>query len=152
MRRVVKVTLEMPPTSNHIYTKAPGGGRMLTRLARSWKKKAVGHMVRDSGLGFQDGLDPNKRYWVEFVFFFEAVENKGWNEFYKKGEKEGQRKAAMRWKKIDLSNRVKLLEDSVQEAVGVDDSATFAQVLQKNVDERDPRVEVSMFQLEEEDV
>ena len=82
--RVLKVSLPMPPTSNNIYANAHGK-RVMKTEARAWKRRAVSFMVRDAGLGLQDGLDPNVKYWLDLHFFFEQVENKGWHERYKRG-------------------------------------------------------------------
>ena len=146
-----EATLSLPPTSNNIYFNVPGGGRQLTNEARSWKKKAVGLIVRETGLGFQEAFDTNVKYWLDLAFYFEQVENKNWLEFYKRGPKKGQRKGENRWKKMDLSNRIKLAEDAVKVATGVDDSATFIHVLSKDCDPENPRVEIKLFQMRDDE-
>lgn len=148
--RVVRAVLELPPTSNNIYFNQPGGGRSLTTEARSWKRRAIGEVVRQGKIGLQEAFDYERKYWLELHFFFEAVINKGWNEFYKRGPKKGQRKAQSKWKKMDLSNRVKLVEDAVKGATGVDDSCTFAHFLLKDCDPDNPRVEVALFTIKED--
>lgn len=149
-RKSLRVSLSLPPTSNNIYFNKPGEGRQLTGEARSWKKRAVTKIVRDTGLGFQDGWDPNVMYELDLYFYFEQIENKAWGEFYKRGPKKGQRKSENRWKKIDLSNRVKLVEDAVKAAVGIDDCATFEHYLSKRCSSENPRVEIFLFEIKED--
>lgn len=146
----LQVALPMPPTSNHIYINQRGGGRVKTNEARSWQNRAVKEIMRSTGLAMQTGFDPTCRYWLDLCFYFEEVTNKGWSEFYTRGPKKGLRKAETKWKKIDLSNRLKLLEDTLKIAVGVDDSATFVLHLIKECDPERPRVEVSLFSITED--
>lgn len=145
----ISATLPLPPTSNNIYTSARGM-RIKTREARSWQNRAVKEILRQSDLGIQDAFDPNRMYWLDLHFFFAAVVNKGWDERYNRGKKRGQRKAESKWKKIDLGNRLKLLEDTVKIAVGVDDCATFVLHLTKDCDPKNPRVFVQLFSMPED--
>jgi Holliday junction resolvase RusA-like endonuclease len=146
-RYKISATLPLPPTSNNIYINRREGGRVKSTEARSWQNRAVKEIVRQSGLTVQDEFDPTRMYWLDLHFYFKEVINKGWNEYYKRGGKKGQRKAENKWKKIDLGNRLKLLEDTVKIAVGVDDSATFVLHLIKDCDSENPRVEVQMFSM-----
>jgi Holliday junction resolvase RusA-like endonuclease len=146
----LSATLAMPPTSNNIYTSS-SGKRVKTTQARSWQNRAVKEIMRQSGLTIQSEFDPNRMYWLDLHFFFEAVINKGWNERWQRGKKQGQRKAETKWKRIDLGNRLKLLEDTVKNAVGVDDSATFVLHLTKDCDPTNPRVEVRMYSMPEDE-
>lgn len=148
-RQKISVVLPMPPTSNNIYANKPGGGRTKTTHARSWQNRAVKSIIRDAKLGFQDGLDPNKRYLLILVFYFDQIINKGWGQFYKKGKKKGQMKVETKWKKIDLSNRIKLAEDTMKIASGVDDCATMALLLLKECDPENPRLVMELIELPE---
>jgi Holliday junction resolvase RusA-like endonuclease len=140
----IHATLSMPPSSNHIYFNIHGGGRGMTGEAKSWKKKATTQVINQNRLQFSQPLDPNEKYDLTLHFYFAEIENKGWNEFFTRGEKAGQRKAETRWKRMDLSNRVKLVEDAIKDAVGVDDSCTFIHTLAKDHDPENPRVEVTL--------
>lgn len=146
----VRASLPLPPTSNNIYADKSGGGRVKTTEARSWQNRAVKEIMRQSGLGIQDEFDEERMYWLDLHFFFEAVVNKGWYERYKRGPKKGRRKAGSKWKKIDLGNRLKLLEDTIKNSVGVDDSATFVLHLTKDCDPGNPRVEVQLYTMAED--
>lgn len=146
----MSATLEMPPTSNNIYISI-GKRRQKSSLARAWQNRAVRDIMRQSNLTVQNEFDPERMYWLDLTFYFDQVVNKGWSEFYKRGPKKGQRKADTKWKKIDLGNRLKLLEDTVKAAVGVDDSSTFVLHLTKDCDPDNPRVEVCMYSMPSED-
>lgn len=145
----IAVELTLPPTSNHIYTNR-GGKRILSNEARSWKRRAVSLISRTAKLGWMAELDVNSRYLLVLVFYFDYLENKGWSESYTRGPKKGKRKAETRWRKIDLSNRIKLAEDAMKEATGVDDSATFAQILLKEEDAKNTRLSMTLVQIPEE--
>jgi|GEM_PF-4710106 len=146
----LQATLEMPPTSNNIYISV-GKRRQKSSLARAWQNRAVKEITRQSNLTIQSEFDPERMYWLDLTFYFDVVVNKGWHEFYKRGAKKGQRKADSKWKKIDLGNRLKLLEDTVKIAAGVDDSSTFVLHLIKTCDPKNPRVEVCLYSLPSED-
>lgn len=150
MTEKLRVVLPMPPTSNNIYADKGGGGRVKTTEARSWQIRAVKEIMRQARLGIQDQFDEEKMYWLDLHFFFDQVVNKGWSEFYSRGKKKGQRKAETKWKKIDLGNRLKLLEDTVKNVTGVDDSATFVLHLTKDLDPSNPRVEVRLYEMGDE--
>jgi Holliday junction resolvase RusA-like endonuclease len=143
----IEATLPLPPTSNNIYVDRAGGGRTKTTEARSWQRRATKDIMRQSDLTIQAEFDPDRMYWMDLHFFFAAVINKKWQERYKRGPKKGQRKGENKWKKIDLSNRIKLLEDTVRNAVGVDDCSTFVLHLTKDCDPDNPRVEVAMYSI-----
>lgn len=140
---MIQAVLDMPPTSNNIYFNIRGGGRGLTTEARSWKRRAVGEIVRQNKLGLlTEGVDPNLAYAFALHYYFADVENRGWHELYTRGVKNGQRKAASRWKKMDLGNRDKLIQDALKNALGVDDSSIFERIEIKDVDPKNPRVEI----------
>lgn len=124
---------ELPPSSNKIYFQ----GTRLTRHAREYGERFAHYMAIKHGHEIID-IDPKKLYAVHLRFFFESLVNAGWTE----RDRKGQRKAKSPYKKIDLTNRVKLLEDCLRDAIGVDDSQTFAVSLEKHHDPDNPRVEI----------
>lgn len=148
--KTVKVTLTMPPSSNHIYINK-SGGRIKTAEARAWQNKAVREIIEQAKLGFQENLDQNKQYALLMTFYFKQIINKGWGEIYKKGDKKGQRKSQNKWKRVDLSNRVKLAEDAMKIATGVDDSSTMASILIKTCDPQNPRLYMELIELVNEE-
>jgi hypothetical protein len=100
----------LPPSANHAYFNIPGGGRTLTSKGKKFKKETSAHIVRHY---------PTELRWLlrdipiglAVRFHFQQLVNKGWPD-----------KAKTRYKKIDASNRLKLLEDAVADATGTDDS------------------------------
>jgi len=63
-----------------------------------------------------------KRLRLTVDLYFSAVENKGWS----------TGKAKTRYKRIDVSNRAKLLEDALFSGVGIDDSLIFELIMRKH--------------------
>ena len=65
-------------------------------------------------------LKPNTGYLLKVRFRFTDLENKTW-----------PTSAKTRYKRIDASNRLKLLEDVIAEVSGIDDSQNLTVVLEK---------------------
>jgi hypothetical protein len=100
----------LPPSANHAYFNIPRGGRALTREGRAYKIGAIAHLAqnfRREMLLFKK----NTPYLFFVRFFCEEVENKTY-----------PASARNRYKKVDGSNRLKLLEDALKDAAGIDDS------------------------------
>lgn len=138
----------LPPSSNNIYNTIPGHGRRLSTPARQFQMKAM-RVIQQEGRAALLKLKQNVPYQLKLVFYFPEVENKGWYETWTRGPKQGQRKAETRYKRIDLSNRIKLLEDTVADALGIDDCHTFRLVIEKEHDPKRPRVEVFLTPMPE---
>lgn len=119
---MIKVWLPfLPPTSNNIYIRHPQGkGRILSREARVFKIKAMNAIQQQGKVAFVK-LPQNKPYKLELIFFFKQVENK-------------KSSTGARYKKIDISNLVKLAEDTLAEAIGIDDCHNFKVTLEKHCD------------------
>ncbi len=120
----------LPPSSNHIYYQ----GTRLTKQAKEYAERFAHFMAQNYGPEINE-IDPNLLYALHLRFFFPTVVNESW--FATKG-----RKAKDKYKKFDLSNRIKLLEDCIRDAVAVDDSHTFALSQEKHHDPQNPRIEV----------
>lgn len=107
--------------------------------------------------------DPELIYRFDMIAYFDSLENPGWFEFYekdtyytkaskdgkhKKGElknRKGERKAKTRYKRIDVDNRVKFIQDCVSKSVGIpDDAQIFIGSQEKREDPDNPRVEVTV--------
>jgi len=126
----------LPPSSNHIYIR----GTVLTKEAREFAERFSKFFATNHGHEVID-INPKDIFALHLVFHM-AVMNEGWLE---RG-KSGQRKAKDRYKRVDLSSRVKLLEDCIRDAIGVDDSHTFA-ASQMKCHEKDPgrhRIEIAI--------
>lgn len=133
----------LPPTSNHIYkNKRGGGGRFLTPLAEQFKLAVKTHLA-DKYLHTIMSLNPDGIYYVFFKFFMERddVFNKGF------GKKRG---AKSKYNRLDISNRIKLIEDAFKDAIGIDDCQFFLIKAGKYVSPN-PRVEIQFAELPESD-
>jgi hypothetical protein len=100
----------VPPTVNHAYFNLPRGGRTLSKEGKKYKVETAAYLVRTYPAELQQ-LKKNVAYGVAIKLYFEKILNDTWPE-----------KAESRYKRIDASNRIKLLEDAFITAAGTDDS------------------------------
>lgn len=133
----------------------------LTEEAQRLKIRVKHAVIGVIGTVMAFPTDPELIYRFDLIAYFEALENPGWFEFWKedkyytrdtkdgrhkKGElkhHKGERKAKTRYKRIDLDNRIKFLQDCVSKAIGIpDDSQIFIGHQEKREDPDNPRVEV----------
>ena len=124
----------VPISSNRAYFNLRTGGRMLSKDGKKFKAESSAHLAQKypQQLVF---FKPDVPYVVMMRYFFEAVENK-------KGAKE-------RFKRIDVDNRTKLLQDVLSEVGGFND----AQIMTAIGDKRQgfpERTVVWAWNLEEE--
>jgi Holliday junction resolvase RusA-like endonuclease len=127
----------IPPSANNAYANVRGR-KILTKEGRKYITETKTYLAENFPKQLRI-FQPNKPYQVFFRFFFEAIENK--NFFEGKGE--------TRYKVIDLTNRVKLLEDCLKEAGGIDDSQHLRFILDKQQGEE--RSEIWVWSLEDEE-
>ncbi len=105
--------------------------------------------------------DPDLIYRFDMVAYFESLENPGWFEryskdtFYRAGElkhRRGERKAKTRYKRIDVDNRIKFLQDCVSKSIGIpDDAQIFIGYQEKREDPTNPRVEITVSVVQDTD-
>ncbi len=109
----------LPPSVNHAYFNLPRGGRTLTKQGKKFKTDVKARILERY---YQDitKVKPNHPYGLAVVLTFADLTNKTW-----------PREAKSRYKKIDASNRVKLLEDAVSDALGIDDSQIMCLYVEK---------------------
>lgn len=134
---------ELPPTSNKIYFK----GTMLTTKARAYKESFKMYVQQNYGHELSELVEPNLKKMVlnvkqkdgtvrneeqdfetkypNMVFGLSLTFYTNWLTSWDDQSVAPSHRAKFRFKKIDLTNRVKLLEDCFRDAVGVDDSLTF---------------------------
>lgn len=124
---------ELPPTSNKIYFR----GTILTKVAREYAERFSYHVTREH-LAAISQMDQNALYELHLHFYFETV----LNETYNNPKVKPSKRAKTRYKKFDLNNRIKLIEDCIRDALGIDDSHTFESHHKKMQDPLRPRVEV----------
>ena len=138
----MRIVLTLPPTDNNVYfnLKVRSGGiaRALTDKAKNYKR-SVASAIAELAVRceYKVKFDKDVPYLCLMKLFFEDTENKGWM----KG------KAENRYKRVDTTNRNKLLIDSIMEAIGVDDSHIHPVIKFKHCDPEDSRVEVELYQL-----
>lgn len=115
-----------PPTTNHAFY-SKHGRLHLSDVGKAFKLNVTSYLARrhPSDLLF---FKKNVPYFLYLRFFFDGgLENKGWNELKRSGE----RKSETRYKVFDATNRVKLTEDALKDAFGIDDSQFIAVLTQK---------------------
>jgi hypothetical protein len=110
------------------------------------RKEIVSHLPQLSSFP----LDQETIYRFDVYLYFKKLENTGWHQVHTKGKDKGKRKAATRYKRIDLDNRIKFLQDSVMSSLGVDDSQVFAGYQEKREDSENPRAEVVLHVVPQE--
>jgi len=129
----------LPPSSNNIYIRHPAGkGRVLSPQARTFKLKAM-QAIQDGAKVALLKLEKNVPYELHLAVFFEQVENKAST----KGN---------RYKQMDLSNRIKLIEDTVASAIGLDDCHNFRTSQEKHCDPEHPGLYVTLSRVPEAEV
>ena len=129
---------ELPPTSNKIYFR----GTILTKTAREYAER-FSMVISREYLPAINQLDPNALYAVHLHFYFETVVNATYND----PDTPASKRAKSRYKRFDLTNRIKLLEDCVRDALAIDDSQTFIACQEKHMDPRNPRVEIYIHEV-----
>ena len=112
----------LPPTTNHAYydrvevVKGKGRGgkkfivkRVLTTEGEKYKMETSNHLVKHYP-GELRIMQPDIPLGLAILLDLPNLYNKGW-----------PKSAKTRYKKLDVSNRVKLLEDAIAHAGGIDD-------------------------------
>lgn len=112
MSDVLNVELPMPPSVNKLYY-VRNGRKALSAEGRALKEQMRTIVSLASATNAAAADIDNTPLTLHLAFFFPEIENRGWS----------QKKATARYKRVDVSNRVKLVEDAVCEALGIDDSA-----------------------------
>ena len=142
---------DMPPTTNHAYENVPpvkvrgkivrGGGRRLTDRGKAFKRESKVYLTKHYGASLAQ-IKENVPYLVHFVFFFNNLFNKTY-----------PKQSRTRYKKMDATNRVKLLEDVLADVCGIDDSQFMVVILTKspNAAGEEERVTIRLYDLEKEE-
>lgn len=127
----------LPPTSNKLYFR----GTRLTGVARAYAEQFSYHIVREH-LPQISQLNKKGVYALHLRFYMSGLINETF--FRTKGKK-----AASPYKRVDLSNRIKLIEDCIRDAIAIDDCQTFAASQEKyNVPEGQERVEILVQEID----
>ena len=136
------ITCALPPSTNKLYQRTRQGRVVLSKDARMFRERLQQRMVGELPNLASFPIGPEVVYQFDSILYFESLENAGWAQTYARGKNKGKRKAATRYKKIDVDNRVKFLQDSVMASIGADDCQVFAGYQEKHEDPGDPRAEV----------
>lgn len=128
----------LPPSSNHAYANIRGTNkRVLTKVGRAYKVETCAHLAQKYRAELQF-FRPDQPYLLVVRFWFLQIHNAGW-----------PKKADSRYKRLDASNRLKLLEDALKDAAGVDDSQNLTLVLQK-YEGLEEKTEIWVWNLDDE--
>jgi Holliday junction resolvase RusA-like endonuclease len=157
----LELTTELPPSTNKLYQRRRGGQISLTEEAQRFKEHVKDVVVHRIGKVMSFSIDPELIYRFDITLYFDSLENPGWFEYWDrdvyytkdskdgrhyKGElhyRQGERKAATRYKRIDYDNRIKFLQDCVSKSIGIpDDSQIFVGHQAKREDPDNQRAEV----------
>jgi Holliday junction resolvase RusA-like endonuclease len=111
----------LPPSANHAYFNLPRGGRTLSKEGKGYKTETSAFLIRHHQADIRN-IKKNWPYGLAIKLTFKDMYNETW-----------PGKAATRYKKIDVSNRIKLLEDAVVDSLGIDDSQILAVLAVKQV-------------------
>jgi Holliday junction resolvase RusA-like endonuclease len=128
--------IPMPPSVNSLYF-TNKGRRTLSSEGRQYKDMIHGLVATKCRELATVSLE-NVRLAISYDFYFNNVETKSWL----------KKKSATRFRKIDISNRVKVLEDGVSESLGIDDSQFMNILLTKNETDKDEYVNIRIYNCE----
>jgi len=110
------ITLEvpwLPPSTNNAYFNVRGRGRVLTTEGRRYLTVTLGYFQKNYRREMMI-FKKNTPYFVVVYLYFETVENKGY-----------PKTCTTRYKTFDGNNNLKLLEDALKDAGGIDDAQTL---------------------------
>ena len=125
-----------PPSTNKAYFHNHGK-QVLAREGRAFKKMVTAHVATTYPRECAQ-FKKNAPYLVYLRIHLPSLENKGW-----------PKKCDVRYKVFDSTNRVKLVEDALKDALGIDDSQHIAFLVHK-VEDVEEKLEAFFWNLEEE--
>lgn len=126
---------EFPPSINKLYVSLPRFGKAMSQEGKRFKRVVLAQMQEEWGPDLVK-VDPNTAYEVEIYVYFPLIINKGWPET-----------AQQKYKKRDADNLLKLLLDTLADAMGIDD-ANFLRITVEKLENRDnPHIYVKVSKL-----
>ena len=134
MKKLEGTLTALPPSINKLYKNNRWGGRILSPEAKKFSVAAK--LTLSKKWAFEEGLTPNEPYALSLTFFMPRVVNAGWPN------------TKARFKKQDVTNYIKLLEDVICEVCGIDDSCFMRVNLPKCEDPENPRIEITIEEVE----
>lgn len=125
----------LPPSENRIRVHRRQGGQVYSKEARDFQTLFADHL-RTSFFtdlaAFVQGHTEKSLYVLRMVFHFDTVINSGW----------AKNQAKTLYKKFDVGNRRKLIEDCLSTALDIDDSVFFEVQLVKRMSQTGEGVEI----------
>lgn len=125
-----------PPSTNKAFF-SRHGRLHLSDEGKAFKENVKAHIIQNYARQIRD-FKKNVPYLLYLrVIFAEGLENAGW-----------PKKCQTRYKKMDATNRIKLVEDAVRDALGVDDSQFLGVVVEKTgpkFGDQDPKSHLIVF-------
>lgn len=119
----------LPPSENKIRVHRRQGGQVYSKDAKDFKKQFIGHIWQHYLVELNSFVQQHREadlYELEMHFTFDTVINKGW----------AKKQAKTLYKKFDVGNRRKLLEDCLVEVLGeIDDCLFFKLTMTKSMGE-----------------
>lgn len=123
MREEMVFAFGMPPSVNKLYRRIRGGQLALTDVAFAYREH-IKETVMDSLHELNDfPIDEETVYGLRITMIFKTLQNPGWFKRFTRGKRKGERKAKSRYKKVDVDNRIKFLQDCLVKTVGIPDDA-----------------------------
>ena len=116
-----------PPSSNTIWKKGRGNQMYLSAEAKQFREMFKAEATRQlTPKQFMDVAEHEGTFVIEVILEFESLKTK----------------TTGRYKRVDVSNRVKFVEDCLAKALDIDDSRNQGQMAWKVVSDRAPRTVV----------
>ncbi len=116
----------VPISINKAYAKRRGSGaRILTKVGKSYKTETKTYIARNFPLEMKF-FKPDVPYVGVVEFIFDSRDH-----LYCKSWGAEKNAAESRYKTLDVGNRLKLFEDALASATGIDDKHNFALLLSK---------------------
>jgi len=123
---VLDIRLPFPPSVNKAYVTTRSGRRILSAKGKEYKREVARIVAEHCADKPETVLGEVK---LELTINLHMrTENKGWS----------TGKSKNRYKRVDASNRVKLLEDALFSVLGVDDSLVFLLHVEKIESDEEP--------------
>ena len=128
----IALRLPFPPSVNKAYVTTRSGRRILSAAGKEYKRDVASAVARHCAANPETTFE--ERPLSLTIDLHMVTENKGWSK--------GNTKS--RYKRVDASNRVKLLEDALFSVLGVDDSLVFDLHVHKHPYDDEPYAHITL--------
>ena len=128
----IALRLPFPPSVNKAYVTTRSGRRILSSAGKEYKRDVASAIAHHCAAHPETTFDESPLALT--IDLYMVTENKGWSK--------GNTKS--RYKRVDASNRVKLLEDAIFSVLGVDDSLVFDLHVYKHQHDGEPYAHITL--------